>query len=152
MKRAFFCKAVFLFAAVCCCAACSEQPPPASAEGRRLLLTAGGTELVITLGDSRAAAELWQQLPLELQLEDHSGFAKGMRLPRILFAGEETTRRYAVGNRAYWPEGPGLAVFYQHTLDETIVPVIPLGRAEEGAAALGQASGAVRLEALPDGE
>lgn len=146
MKRAFFRRAVFLFAAVCRCAACSEQPPPASAEGRRLLLTAGGTELVITLGDSRAAAELWQQL------EDHSGFAKGMRLPRILFAGEETTRRYAVGDLAYWPEGPGLAVFYQHTLDETIVPVIPLGRAEEGAAALGQASGAVRLEALPDGE
>ena len=109
-------------------------------------MTAGGTELVITLGDSRAAAELWQQL------EDHSGFAKGMRLPRILFAGEETTRRYAVGDLAYWPEGPDLAVFYQHTLDETIVPVIPLGRAEEGAAALGQASGAVRLEALPDGE
>lgn len=64
-----------------------------------------------------------------MQLEDHSGFAKGMRLPRILFAGEETTCRYAVGNLAYWPEGPDLAVFYQHTLDETIVPVIPLGRA-----------------------
>lgn len=118
-----------------------------SAEGVQIKMTAGDTEVLITLNDSKAAAELFERLPLELNLIERNGFAKGMTLPQALSADEETTRDYETRDFGYWPAGPDLAIFYDDIYEQTIVPVIPLGKAEHGAEMLADASGTVTLEA-----
>ncbi len=46
--------------------------------------------------------------------------------------------------------GPDLAIFYDDIYERTFVPVIPLGKAEEGAEKLRDASGTVRLELITE--
>lgn len=117
-----------------------------SAEGRQIRVTAGEVEVIVTLNDSRAAADLIQMLPLELTLIERNSFAKGMTLPDRLSSGEETTREYEIGDFGYWDAGPDLAIFYDDIYEQTVVPVIPLGKAVSGAELLADTSGTVTLE------
>ena len=112
-------------------------------------MTSGDVEVTITLNDSRAAADFAAMLPLELTLIERNGFAKGMTLPRPLSTAEDTTREYEIGDFGYWADGPDLAIFYDNIYDQTIVPVIPMGKAEAGAENMRDTSGTVRLELLP---
>lgn len=121
-----------------------------SAEGRQVRMTSGDVEVVITLNDSRAAADFAGMLPLELTLIERNGFAKGMTLPRALSTTEETTRSYGIGDFGYWSAGPDLAIFYDDIYEQTIVPVIPMGKAEAGAENMRNTSGTVKLELLPE--
>lgn len=104
------------------------------------------TEVVITLNDSTAAADLAAMLPLELTLIERNGFAKGMTLPDHLSASEATTREYEIRDFGYWDAGPDLAIFYDDIYEQTIVEVIPLGHAETGAGTMAGEVGTVRLE------
>ena len=126
----------------------SENEPYESVEGQQIKMTAGEVEVVITLNGSRAASDLVKMLPLELRLIERNGFAKGMPLPENLSSKEETTRKYSIGDLGYWNAGPELAIFYDDIYKQTIVSVIPLGKAEEGAEKLADASGMVTLELL----
>lgn len=118
------------------------------AEGKQIRMTAGDVEVLITLNDSQAAADLYRKLPLEMELIERNDFAKGMTLPERLDTEEETTREYEIGDFGYWEGGPDLAIFYDDIYDQTVVPVIPLGKAVEGAEAMRNTSGTVRLEAV----
>lgn len=124
----------------------SEEAEYESAEGKQIKVTAGEVEVIVTLNDSEAAADLVQMLPLELTLIERNSFAKGMTLPAHLSAEEETTREYEIGDFGYWDAGPDLAIFYDDIYERTVVPVIPLGKAESGAEMLADTSGAVTLE------
>lgn len=124
----------------------SEAAEFESAEGKQIRLTAGEVQVIVTLNDSRAAADLVQTLPLELTLIERNSFAKGMTLPARLSASEETTREYEIGDFGYWDAGPDLAIFYDDIYEQTVVPVIPLGRAESGAELLANTSGTIILE------
>lgn len=119
-----------------------------SVEGTKIKMTAGTTEVIITLNDSRAAADLVSMLPLELTLIERNEFAKGMTLPRHLSTQEETTRSYEIGDFGYWDAGPDLAIFYDDIYEQTIVPVIPLGKADADAEDMRSTSGTVTLERL----
>ena len=123
-----------------------------SAAGRLVRMTAGEVEVVITLNDSQATADFVKMLPLELTLIERNGFAKGMTLPRALSTHEVTTREYEIGDFGYWAAGPDLAIFYDHIYDQTIVPVLPMGRVEKGAETMRDTSGTVRLELVPEQE
>lgn len=123
-----------------------------SVEGRQVRMTAGDVEVMITLNDSQAAADFAGMLPLELSLIERNDFAKGMTLPRALTTTEETTREYEIGDFGYWAAGPDLAIFYDDIYDQTIVPVIPMGKAEQGAEDMRNTSGIVRLELVPETE
>lgn len=107
---------------------------------------------MITLNDSQVAADFAGMLPLELSLIERNDFAKGMTLPRALTTTEETTREYEIGDFGYWAAGPDLAIFYDDIYDQTIVPVIPMGKAEQGAEDMRNTSGIVRLELVPETE
>lgn len=122
-----------------------------SAEGKQIKVTAGEVEVIVTLNDSRAAADLVQMLPLELTLIERNSFAKGMTLPAHLSAEEATTREYEIGDFGYWDAGPDLAIFYDDIYEQTVVPVIPLGKAESGAKMLANTSGTVTLELVEVG-
>ena len=114
-------------------------------------MRSGDTEAVITLNDSRAAAELLAALPLQMTLIERNSFAKGMTLPIRLSSEEERTREYKIGNFGYWPEGPDLANFYDDIYEQTIVEVIPLGEAEtDAAAAFSETDGEVIIERIEE--
>ena len=119
-----------------------------SAEGTQIRMTAGDVEVLITLNDSAAALDLYEKLPLEMELIERNNFAKGMTLPSPLSTNEPTTRNYEIGDFGYWAAGPDLAIFYDDIYDQTIVPVIPVGKAVEGAERMADTSGTVRLEAV----
>lgn len=112
--------------------------------------TAGDVEVLITLNDSKAAADLVAMLPLEMELIERNSFAKGMTLPAHLSNVEDTTREYEIGDFGYWDAGPDLAIFYDDIYEQTIVDVIPLGHAETGAEAMANCTGKVRLELVTE--
>lgn len=121
-------------------------------EGTKIKMTAGTTEVVITLNASHAAADLVSMLPLELMLIERNDFAKGMTLPRNLSTQEATTRSYEIGDFGYWDAGPDLAIFYDDIYEQTIVPIIPLGKADFNAENMRNKSGTVILELLENNE
>lgn len=121
-----------------------------SVEGRQVMMTSGDVEVVITLNNSRAAADFAGMLPLKLTLIERNSFAKGMTLPRALSTNEETTREYKIGDFGYWATGPDLAIFYDDIYDQTIVPIIPIGTAENGAENMRNTSGTVTLMLMPE--
>ena len=124
----------------------SEVTEYESAEGKQIKVSTGEAEVIVTLNASRASADLVNMLPLELTLIERNSFAKGMTLPARLFAEEETTREYEIGDFGYWDSGPDLAIFYDDIYEQTVVPVIPLGKAESGAELFANTSGTVTLE------
>ena len=126
----------------------SENGSYESVEGTQIKMITENTEVVITLNDSRAAADLVAMLPLELTLIERNSFAKGMTLPEQLSSIEATTREYEIGDFGYWNAGPDLAIFYDDIYEQTIVEVIPLGHAESGAETMATEAGTVRLELL----
>lgn len=152
-----------LFLMLCSLAACeaagqrdtgtpdvSENSGYESVEGTQIKMITENTEIVITLNDSRAAADLVAMLPLEMTLIERNGFAKGMTLPEHLSSIETTTREYEIGDFGYWNTGPDLAIFYDDIYEQTIVEVIPLGHAETGAGTMANESGTVRLELVSE--
>lgn len=155
-------KSVFLIIAICPAfflASCgnASQPLPesqdsnyVSVEGTQIKMNTENTEVVITLNDSRAAADLVAMLPLEMTLIERNSFAKGMTLPECLSSTEATTREYEIGDFGYWNAGPDLAIFYDDIYEQTIVEVIPLGHAEIGAETMANESGTVRLELVSE--
>lgn len=131
----------------------SENNSYESVEGTQIKMITENTEVVITLNDSRAAADLVAMLPLEMTLIERNSFAKGMTLPEHLSSVEATTREYEIGDFGYWNAGPDLAIFYDDIYEQTIVEVVPLGHAETGAGTMRNESGTVRLElASEEGE
>lgn len=158
-------KSVFLIITICLvfflssCGNASQPIPESqdsdyvSVEGTQIKMITENTEVVITLNDSRAAADLVAMLPLEMTLIERNSFAKGMTLPEQLSSVEATTREYEIGDFGYWNAGPDLAIFYDDIYEQTIVEVIPLGHAETGAETMRNESGTVRLElASEEGE
>lgn len=128
----------------------SENNSYESVKGTQIKMITENTEVVITLNDSRAAADLVAMLPLEMTLIERNSFAKGMTLPEHLSSVEATTREYEIGDFGYWNAGPDLAIFYDDIYEQTIVEVIPLGHAETGAETMRNESGTVRLELVSE--
>lgn len=128
----------------------SENSNYESVEGTKIKMITDNTEVIITLNDSRAAADLVKMLPLELTLIERNSFAKGMTLPQRLSSEEATTREYEIGDFGYWNAGPDLAIFYDDIYEQTIVEVIPLGHAESGAETMANEEGTVRIELITE--
>lgn len=124
----------------------SENSSYESVEGTQIKMLTENTEVIITLNDSKAAADLVAMLPLEMTLIERNSFAKGMTLPKHLSSSEATTREYEIGDFGYWHAGPDLAIFYDDIYEQTIVEVIPLGHAASGAETMANETGTVRLE------
>ncbi len=119
-------------------------------EGTKIKMITENTEVLITLNSSHAASSLLSMLPLEMTLIERNKFAKGMTLPKQLSSNEETTREYKIGDFGYWRFVPDLAIFYDDIYEKTIVDIVPLGHAGEGAENLKYESGTVRLELMND--
>lgn len=130
----------------------SESSSYESVEGTKIKMITDNTEVVITLNNSKAAADLVKMLSLELTLIERNSFAKGMTLPQQLSSEEATTREYEIGDFGYWNAGPDLAIFYDDIYEQTIVEVIPLGHADSVAETMANEEGTVRIELLTEKE
>jgi len=91
------------------------------------------TVLTATLLGSKAARDFASLLPLKLTMQDLFRREKYAQLPRRI--SEEGKRKHAfeVGEIAYWPPGPDVAVFYRD--DGQTIPspgIVVLGKLDGG--------------------
>ena len=103
--------------------------------------------------DSPTARDFLKLLPLALTMNDLFKREKFGHLPRAIAGGGKHTHSYVLGDIAYWPPGPDVAVFYRH--DGEVIPepgIIVLGKVTSGLDALDvRGSVTVRFEVLEKG-
>lgn len=92
-------------------------------------ITAGNTVLSGVLYDTPTSRDFADMLPLTVELwHPAPDFARAFdlpeRIPRYAKAGYE----YELGSLAYWYEGPSIALIYKASRDQTVVPVVPIGK------------------------
>lgn len=109
-------------------------------------ITAGDTTLYGTLYDNQTARDFADQLPLTIELWEPADFAKAFYLDERISDEEPVTRLYEVGGLAYWPAGAAVAIFYSGHRDRTVVPVITIGKIDEGAEMFETYSGEITIE------
>ena len=92
-------------------------------------IMAGDTILSRVLYDTQTARDFAEMLPLTVELwHPAPDFARAFdlpdRIPRYAKAGYE----YELGSLAYWYDGPSIALIYQASREQTVVPVVPIGK------------------------
>jgi len=93
--------------------------------------------LTATLSDSEAARGFASLLPLTLTLNDLFCREKYAHLPRAISEGGKRTHTYEVGDIAYWPPGPDVAIFYRHDGRQIPDPgIVMIGKVDSGVSAL----------------
>jgi hypothetical protein len=111
----------------------------------KLGLTIDGEAITATLIDSETTQDFVSLLPLTLTTDDLFGREKFAHLPRELSEGGERTHTYEVGDIAYWPPGPDVAIYYRHDGQEIPDPgIIVIGTIDSGVEAF-DVSGSVRV-------
>jgi hypothetical protein len=106
-------------------------------EHRKIRLKIGETTIGAKLKEGPAARDFLSMLPLTLTMNDLYGREKFASLPRPISTAGKHTHTYAVGDIAYWPPGPDIAIYYRH--DGEIIPdpgVIIIGKVGIGVEAL----------------
>jgi hypothetical protein len=111
----------------------------------KLSLTVAGQVVTATLVDSPTARDFASLLPMTLTMKDLFKREKFGHLPRALSRDGKGACTYEVGDVAYWPPGPDVAVFYRHDGQRIPAPgVTVLARIDSGVEAL-SASGPLRV-------
>src|SRR5438105_1839867 len=120
----------------------------------KIQIKAKDAVLKAALSDSGAAHDFASLLPLTLALNDLFHREKYAHLPRPLSEGGKRTHTYEVGDIAYWPPGPDVAIYYRN--DGRRIPepgIVVLGRIESGIEALDlPGSMNVTIELLPEAQ
>jgi hypothetical protein len=89
--------------------------------------------ITATLIDSRTTQDFISLLPLTLTMNDLFRREKFGHLPRAISKEGKRTHTYEVGDIAYWPPGPDVAIFYRHDGQEIPDPgIIVIGKIDSG--------------------
>ena len=93
--------------------------------------------LTATLSDSEAAREFGSLLPLTLTMNDLFR-RREVRAPAETVSEDgKRTHTYEVGDIAYWPPGPDVAIFYRHDGQRIPDPgIVMIGKVDSGVSAL----------------
>lgn len=106
-----------------------NTPPPEQPILTEITITAGDTVLDGVLFDNYTARQFANMLPLTSELWNPAdGYAKAFDLPTQIPDEDERTRSYELGSLAYWFEGPSIAIIHNDNREQTVVPVVPIGR------------------------
>ena len=103
----------------------------------KIRLSVNDKTLIAKLVDSATTRDFVELLPLTIPMNDLFRREKFGHLPRAISSDGKHTRSYALGNIAYWPPGPDIAVFYRH--DGELIPdpgIIVIGKVSAGLEAL----------------
>jgi hypothetical protein len=116
----------------------------------KVRLTVNGRELTATLSKNATTRGFVSLLPLTLTMNDLFGREKFARLPRAISEEGRRSHTYEVGEIAYWPPGPDVAIFYRH--DGQSIPdpgIIVIGKIESRVEALNvHGSARVKVERI----
>ncbi|MDE7192887.1 MAG: hypothetical protein K2O14_02850 [Oscillospiraceae bacterium] len=109
--------------------AAKNTPPPEEPILTEITITAGETVLDGVLFDNYTARCFADMLPLTSALWNPAdGYAKAFDLPSEISDSDERTRNYELGSLAYWFEGPSIAIIHNDNREQTVVPVVPIGK------------------------
>ena len=101
--------------------------------------------ITATLIDSKTTQDFVSLLPLTRTMNDLFRREKFAHLPRAISKEGKRTHTYEVGDVAYWPPGPDVAIFYRHDGQEIPDPgLIVIGKIDSGVEAF-NVSGYVRV-------
>lgn len=119
-------------------------------EGKPMLITvdADGNTIVFELNDSRAAKDLYGQLPLSIDVENYGGKEK-IYYPPIKLDTVNTPLVKGAGNGtlAYYAPWGDVVMFYGSFGSAS--GLYELGRAVQGSEHIRSLSGTIRIEAVP---
>jgi hypothetical protein len=122
-----------LFLALAFGMALYHAPCGADNSSRKISLKIGDTVLTATLIDSKTTQDFISLLPLTLTMNDLFSREKYAHLPRAISTEGKRTHTYEVGDVAYWPPGPEVAIFYRHDGQEIPDPgIIVMGKIDSG--------------------
>ncbi len=96
-----------------------------------ITITAGNTMLDAVLFDNKTAKMVADMLPLTvLTWHPAPNFARAFDLPENFsyFDDEPPQMSYELGSLAYWEPGPSIAMIYNASRTQTVVPVVPIGK------------------------
>lgn len=103
------------------------------------------TVVTATLIDSKTTQDFASLLPLTLTMNDLFRREKFAHLPRSISTEGNSMHTYEVGDIAYWPPGPDVAIFYRHDGQEIPKPgIIVIGKIDAGIEEL-NVDGSVRV-------
>ena len=89
----------------------------------------------ITAGDTVLSGVLYDtQTSRAFDLPEH--------IPRYAKAGYA----YELGSLAYWYEGPSIALIYKASRDQTVVPVVPIGKVTSDVSVFEEYGGIITIE------
>lgn len=92
-------------------------------------ITAGDTVLSGVLYDTQTSRDFANMLPLTVELwHPAPDFARAFDLPEHIPRYAKAGYAYELGSLAYWYEGPSIALIYKASRDQTVVPVVPIGK------------------------
>lgn len=111
-----------------------------------ITVTAGDKQLNGVLFDNETAKLFAEKLPLTVDLWNTApGFAKAFDLVEPIPDIEEHTRSYELGGLAYWHPGPSIAIFHSDHLEQTIVPVVTIGKINDDVSLFAEYEGSVSI-------
>lgn len=111
----------------------SENLAPGLGEEQSVMcsirVTAGDTVLDGILYDNPTARGFAEMLPLTTDLwHPAPNFARAFDLPEPIAQKGSPGYAYELGSLAYWDAGPSIALIYKASREETVVPVVPVGK------------------------
>jgi hypothetical protein len=111
----------------------------------KMRLRVNGKTITAKVIETPTTRDFISLLPLTLTMNDLSRREKFAHLPRAISSEGKHTRTYSVGDIAYWPPGPDIAIYYHH--DGEIIPdpgLIIIGKLGSAVSAL-SVSGTVKV-------
>lgn len=119
-------------------------------------ITAGDKVLTGVLYDTQTARDFADMLPLTVELwHPAPDFARAFDLPEYIPRYAKAGYEYELGSLAYWYEGPSIALIYKASRDQTVVPVVPIGKITSDVSVFEEYGGSITIELmeeLPDEE
>lgn len=114
------------------------------------LTTEDGTVIEYSLNDSQAAADLYSQLPLTIEVEDYSTNEKIFYPPEELDTGDAPEAAGGAGVLAYYEPWGDMVLFYDDF--GTASGLYELGTVTSGSENISELSGSVRIEQAEEAE
>ena len=102
------------------------------------------------LYDNKTARFFAEKLPLTVELWNPApSFAKAFDLDEAIPDVDQHTRLYELGGLAYWYPGPSVAIFHSNHLEQTIVPVVTIGRITDDVSSFADYEGSISIALVP---
>lgn len=113
-----------------------------------ITITAGEFTLNAVLFDNKTARAVADMLPLTVSTwHPAPDFARAFDLPESFpyFEDEPPQMSYELGSLAYWQPGPSIAMIYNASRTQTVVPVVPIGKITSNLSVLENYSGTITV-------